>query len=211
MGRDEHDDVALLQAWRGGDQRAGSSLLGRYFHSLYRFFSAKAGDEIDDLIQRTFLALVRHRDTIREDASFRAYLFVVARREYYHYLRTRRRRRDPLDFGTISLADLGTSPSAVVARRKDHELLLQALRQIPLDLQLALELFYWEELTTAEMATVFEIPHGTVKSRLRRAREHLRRALETNEATTPALSLSNDNLDAWARSLKCLESPKRGR
>jgi len=202
MGCPEQDDVTLLKAWRGGDQRAGSALLSRYFDSLYRFFAAKVGDEVDDLIQRTFLALVRHRDAIREESSFRAYLFTVARREFYHYLRTRRRRRDPLDFGTVSLADLGTSPSGIVARRKEQAVLLQALRRIPLDLQLALELYYWEELTTAELAVAFEIPHGTAKSTLRRAREHLRRALEKDVRASPDLARSLADLDAWARSLR---------
>ncbi|MGB1012831.1 MAG: RNA polymerase sigma factor [Nannocystaceae bacterium] len=205
MGCQEQDDVTLLKAWRGGDQRAGSALLRRYFDSLYRFFSAKVGDEVDDLIQRTFLALVRNRDAIREEASFRAYLFAVARREFYHYLRKRRRRREPLDFGTVSLADLGTSPSGVVARRKEQAVLLQALQRIPIDLQLALELYYWEELTTAELAATFEIPHGTAKSTLRRAREQLRRALEKDVRASPDLARSLEDLDAWARSLRNIE------
>jgi len=205
MGCQEQDDVTLLKAWRGGDQRAGSALLRRYFDSLYRFFSAKVGDEVDDLIQRTFLALVRNRDAIREEASFRAYLFAVARREFYHYLRKRRRRRDPLDFGTVSLADLGTSPSGVVARRKEQAILLQALQRIPIDLQLALELYYWEELTTAELAATFEIPHGTAKSTLRRAREQLRRALAKDVRASPELARSLEDLDAWARSLRNIE------
>lgn len=205
MEWDQAEDVELLQAWRGGDQRAGNTLLRRYFDSLYRFFAAKVEDEVEDLIQRTFLALVRHRDAIREAASFRAYMFTVARREFYRYLRTRRRRRDPLDFGTVSLADLGTSPSAVVARRNDRALLLDALRRIPVQLQIALELHYWEDMSTAEIAAALEIPHGTAKSTLRRAREHLRRALEDDVAAVPELARSLEDLDAWARSVRATD------
>ncbi len=194
--------MALLSAWRNGDQRAGNQLLQRYFPSLYRFFSGKVGDEVDDLIQRTFLALVRHRDDIRDDASFRAYLFTVARHEFYRYLRTRRRRREPLDFGTVSLADLKTSPSGVVARQKDHERLLIALRQIPVDLQVALELYYWEELSTRELAAALEVPLGTAKSKLRRARERLRRALEQQVGVSLSLLKSVDNLEAWAEAMR---------
>ncbi len=202
-------DVELLSAWRGGDSQAGNLLLRRYFASLYRFFANKVEDEIEDLIQRTFLALVRHKGAIREGSSFRAYMYTVARNEYYHYLRSRRRRRDPLDFGTVSLADLGTSPSGFVARRKDQELLLFALRQLPIDLQIALELYYWGGLTTAELAAALEIPHGTAKSTLRRAREQLRRHLKNAAAEPQDLASSLEDLDAWARSMRDANDRRR--
>jgi RNA polymerase sigma-70 factor (ECF subfamily) len=102
----------------------------------------------------------------------------------------------------VSLADLGTSPSAVVARRNDRALLLDALRRIPVQLQIALELHYWEDMSTAEIAAALEIPHGTAKSTLRRAREHLRRALEDDVAAVPELARSLEDLDAWARSVR---------
>lgn len=194
--------MELLEAWRGGNAEAGNALLRRYFDSLYRFFANKVDDEVDDLIQRTFLALVRHKGSIRDGGSFRAYMFTVARNEFYHHLRSRRRRRDPLDFGTVSLADLGTSPSQFAARRRDQELLLGALRSIPVDLQIALELHYWEGMTTAELAAALEIPHGTAKSTLRRAREQLRRRLSSAVKADPELAASLDDLDAWARSVR---------
>ena len=202
MEWDQAEDVELLQAWRGGDQRAGNTLLRRYFDSLYRFFAAKVEDEVEDLIQRTFLALVRHRDAIREEASFRAYMFTVARREFYRYLRTRRRRRDPLDFGTVSLADLGTSPSAVVARRNDRALLLDALRRIPVQLQIALELHYWEDMTAKDCAEVLDIPVGTAKTRLRRGRQLLEEALAESATSQALLTRTLSDLEGWARKLR---------
>ncbi|MEZ4372915.1 MAG: sigma-70 family RNA polymerase sigma factor [Polyangiaceae bacterium] len=47
--------------------------------------------------------------------------------------------------------------------------LVEALQRLPLDLQMAIELYYWEELSVAELAEALEIPAGTVKSRLHRA------------------------------------------
>jgi len=202
VGSAEAGDLELLEAWRAGNPEAGNALLRRYFDSLYRFFANKVDDEVDDLIQRTFLALVRHKGSIRDGGSFRAYMFTVARNEFYHHLRSRRRRRDPLDFGTVSLADLGTSPSQFAARRRDQELLLNALRSIPVDLQIALELHYWEGMTTAELAAALEIPHGTAKSTLRRAREQLRRRLSSAAQAHPEIAASLDDLDAWARSIR---------
>ena len=74
--------------------------------------------------------------------------------------------------------DLGTSPSKVVEAQRENKLLFEALRRLPVDLQVTLELFYGEELDGAELATILDIPVGTVKSRLRRGKELLRKHME---------------------------------
>ena len=195
-------DIELLEAWRAGDARAGNDLLRRYFAALHRFFAHKVDDEVEDLIQRTMLALVRSKDAIREATSFRAYLFTVARNELYHYLSARRRSRDALDFGSVSVADLGTSPSAMVARRDEQTALLRALRAIPVELQIALELHYWEGMTTAELATALAVPQGTVKSMLRRAREQLEVRLRRTARPGVEPTATIEDLAAWARSIR---------
>lgn len=195
-------DIELLEAWRAGDTRAGNDLLRRYFSALHRFFAHKVDDEVEDLIQRTLLALVRSKHAIREATSFRAYLFTVARNELYQHLNARRRSRDALDFGSVSVADLGTSPTGMVARRKDQAQLLQALRSIPVELQIALELHYWEGLTTAELATALEVPQGTAKSMIRRAREQLAVRLRRAPRAGGDPQATVEDLEAWARSVR---------
>ena len=87
-------------------------------------------------------------------------------------------RRPDLDFTITSLRDLGTSPTGALLRREASQLLQLALSQVPVDQQLALELTYWEGLAAPEIARVLDIPENTVYSRVRRAKEHLRKALE---------------------------------
>jgi RNA polymerase sigma-70 factor (ECF subfamily) len=192
-------DFDLLKRWRDGDREAGSELLARHFDSLYRFFRNKLGGDFDDLIQRTFLACVESVDRFRGEASFRSYMFTVARNELYHYFeRLNRGRRMEVDLGTMSVAQLGSSPSSKAARREEEQLLLEALSQIPVDLQIALELFYWEGLTTAEIASVLGIPSGTAKSRLRRAREAVEAAMKKCAKTPAALASTLDRFEHWA-------------
>ena len=94
------------------------------------------------------------------------------------------------------------SPSANVAMADEEKLLLQALRRLPLDMQLTLELFYWEELSIEDVAQVLEIPPGTVKSRLHRAKGLLREQIDTLDPD-PALAESTAaNLDHWAKSIR---------
>lgn len=196
------DDFELLDRWRGGDVAAGNQLLRRHFDALYRFFTNKAADQADDLIQATMMACVRGRESFRKQCSFKSFLFVVARHELYRFIKKHHRSREVFDPQLQSAADLGPSPSTALARRKEQRLLLQALRRIPLELQIVLELHYWESLTTAELAEVMEIPQGTVKSRLRRARQALEREMTALAESPQDLRSTLDNLDHWVANIR---------
>lgn len=195
-------DEALLEAWRGGDARAGQTLLERYFKPLYRFFANKVDHEADELIQRTMLATVRGRDQFRGQSSFRSYLFVIARHELHRFYRDRRRDRLVFDPEQSSVFELTQSPSTLAAKRQEQQLLLEALRRLPIELQTALELHYWEELSTAELAEALEIPQGTVKSRLRRARERLEQEIAKLVADPEQQRATLDQLDGLGEQLR---------
>ena len=182
------DEAALLAAWCGGDRGAGDALIRHHFDSVCRFFRTKLGDDIEDLIQRTFLDLLEaaRRGPV---PNVRATLLTIAHRRLLDQLRTRYR-GDAVALDTsLSVADLGTSPSGVVARSEEERLLHEALRRISLDHQIALELAYWEDLSGPEIATILGIAEHTVRSRLARAREALRGEL-TRLAKTPDLARS---------------------
>jgi RNA polymerase sigma-70 factor (ECF subfamily) len=172
------EDIELFDAWRNGDESAGNALFDRYFEALYAFFRSKLNDGAEDLVQQTFLAAVRTSDQFRREGTFRAYLYTIARSKLYDFLRVRRRKRDPIDFTEVTMADLGPSPSGWAAKREEEIQLREALRRIPVELQIAIELFYFEGMSASEVATVLEIPEGTVRSRVRRALARLRTELE---------------------------------
>ena len=77
-------------------------------------------------------------------------------------------------------------------------LLLQALRQIPLESQLLVELYFWEELTAREVAEILAVPEGTVRTRLRRARQLLEQALGRLAESPGLLASTLADLDGWA-------------
>ena len=199
-----HDEGQLLEAWRAGDTEAGSALLRRYFATLSRFFRYKVPEGARaDLIQRTMLGAVESRDRVPEGLPFRVYLLGIARRSLADWYRKGERSvkgRDAVQRREVEPSV--ESPSAVLVENEEQRILLAALRRLELDLQIIVELFYWEELNTQEIGQVLDIPRGTVKSRLRRAREALHREIEF-VAETPALCQSTvDNLGGWARALK---------
>ncbi len=202
----EVEDHALIDRWRAGDNAAGQALFERYFAMIYRFFSTKCEPEAEELTQSTFLAAVRARDQFRKDASFKTYLFTIARHELHHLLRTRSRKLDKLDFELSSIADLVSSVGTKLARSRAHREIVEALHRLPVDQQTLLELHYWEELDIAGLAAVFEISAQTMRARLYRARKALRDQLVS---FAPAEALRDDEtLDQW---MQGQETAVRGR
>src|SRR5262249_25569732 len=114
-----------------------------HFLGLYAFVRAKVPEAADDLIQKIWEGCVQARDRIDDRASFKAYLFGIARRQLVYYFREAKRDRDHFDTMVESIAQLSGSPSRHVALREEHHAMLAALNGLPLDLQIALELYYW--------------------------------------------------------------------
>jgi RNA polymerase sigma factor (sigma-70 family) len=202
-------DIELLDAWREGDRKAGSELFEHHFDSVCRFFANKVDRDVDDLVQRTFTACVEGKERFRGQSSFRTYLFGVAHNVLRSHLRKRKREGDRFEIGVSSVFDMGLNPTVLVAQRKEQTLTLQALRRIPLDHQVVLELYYWEEMTAADLAEVLDLPEGTVRGRIRRAKKLLEEQLVALSDDEAILQSTVSGLESWARSLrqKVLPSP----
>lgn len=194
-------DAELLAAWQAGDRDAGGKLIDRYFESVRRFFENKVSDGIEDLIQQTFLACVGRRDHIRDPEAFRGYLFAAARSKLYDYIGKRVKSQIETDFSVSSIVEIGVSPSEVIAAQQDQRLLLQALRTLPLDLQIALELYYFAHVRGRELEIALDIAPGTVRSRLRRGLEMLRKRIDELSDSPEALHETSMNLERWAAEL----------
>lgn len=190
-------DGELLERWRAGDQAAGRDLFARYFDPLFRFFSNKCG-EPDEMVQATFLALIKARDQFQGRSSFRTYLFVIARNELYRHLRTLKRERT-FDPELSSIADLATSAGGKLAKNEEHRRLCAALRTLSVDQQTLLELHYWDGLDAAALAEIFETNPAAIRNRLHRARGNLREALAGISGVDAATVATVEAVDALAR------------
>jgi RNA polymerase sigma-70 factor (ECF subfamily) len=200
-------DFELLDAWRDGDKQAGEALFDRHFDAIYRFFNSKLSHDVDDMVQRTFLACVKSRDRFRKASSFRTYLFTIARNELYGGFRNRKKNEN-IDFGVSSLADLSPGMPSLIGAKQEQRTLLEALRRLPLDLQIVIELHYWEHLRGPELAEVLAIPEGTVRSRIRRAHAALEAEL-SRLAKGSQLKSTIHNLEHWAQQLRgAFDKPK---
>ena len=170
-------DLELLVAWRDGSSAAGDELVGRYFASVFRFFRRKVPMAADELTQQTFLACVEAKERFKEGNSFRSYLFGISRRKLVHHFERRGKSVKADAFSRLSIADLAPSPSRVAAQDEERARVLAALHNLPVDHQIAIELVYWEGMRLREVADVLDVPPGTIKSRLSRARASLAEVL----------------------------------
>ena len=197
------EDRELLEAWREGDDEAGRRLVERHFATVERFFFNKVGELSADLIQLTFLRVLEARTRVRPDANLRAYLLGIARNVLYEHYRRVRKDLERIDFGSQSVAELVPTPSSQLAGAQEVQQLLRALKRIPLEYQIVLELYYWEDMRSREVAEVLELPEGTARSRIRRAKQLLEQQLAALAAQQGAHE-STTNLEQWAARIKAM-------
>lgn len=130
-----------------------------------------ARDDADDAAQQVFIVASRRIDDIVPDSE-RAFLFTTARGIAANYRRSKARKPEILDEEAI-LAVLDDAPDVeeVLDDARAHALLDHVIAGLDDDLRAVFVLFELEEMSTAAIASILEIPVGTVGSRLRRARD----------------------------------------
>ena len=200
----EDSDLALLDRWCTGEATAGNELFSRHFETLYRFFEHKVTGDVDDLVQETLLECVRSRDTFKRQSTFRTYLFAIARHVLFQHWRRASIAKPTLDFDEISIESLTTSAGSKLVKQSDHARLLAALRTLPVDQQLLLEMFYWQGCDRDQLAEIFDVETATIGSRLHRARQAMKSLLDAPDSGF--ISVPQD-LDSWARSLVAPKAP----
>lgn len=195
------DDFGLLDAWAAGDNSAAKALLGKHVGALFRFFDRKIEGAADDLVQETMLGCLRGRLQFRRETGFRGYLFGIARNVLFDHLRARHRAAVPFDPEASSLDDVGPRPSEHIAAKREHRLLLDALRRLPIETQVLLELYHWQELSGPEIAQIYGLGEKAIRSRLHRAKAALHDAMTELAETPELLASSVADFEAWARGL----------
>ncbi len=161
-----------------GDEMAFAQMYDLCADQLHRYLVVRLGSraDADDVLQETFVRLVRHTRTLKDVSSIAAYVFTVARNEATRF--AHRKRREPSAGGVLRadalFAELGSDD---LSRRETAELVARALGELPRAQREVVELKVYAELTFREIAEITGSPQGTVATRYRTALEHLRRIL----------------------------------
>jgi len=172
----------LLRAGRG-DEAAFLLLYERHRTPVFRFACRMLGSATlaEDVTQECFLSILRRPEAFRaERASLRTYLCAIVRHLALKQLRKRGQETlvdDPPEAAGAPSAGAGPDPLTRVVAAEEAEAVRAAVLALPPLQREAVVLFEYQEMSLADVAAVCETDVGTVKSRLHRARERLRRAL----------------------------------
>lgn len=158
-------------------------LVDQHFAFVWRCLQRVGTPEadIDDVLQRVFLTASRKLSEIRPGAE-RSFLFAVARREAGHLRRSHRRRGE---VGQEAILDKSTGalrPDELANRQQALAFVSSVLEEMEEELRMVFLLCDVEEMSSNEVSLALGIPVGTVKSRLRRAREDFASRTQTLRA-----------------------------
>jgi RNA polymerase sigma-70 factor (ECF subfamily) len=185
---DAASDEALLAAYVAGDARAFAELYERHERPVYRFFLRQGAvpAQADDLMQDTWLAIVRHAAQYEPRARFTTWLYTIARSKLVDHWRGRdnavsldEAANDP-DGDPPFEIDAGDAqrPDVQAMSRAQARAFIDAVEQLPPAQRETFLLQAEGGLSLEEIAAVTNAGHETVKSRLRYAMTKLRKAME---------------------------------
>ncbi len=150
-------------------------LLEDHHATVFRYAYRLCGcaSTAEDIAQEVFLRAFRCLHQLRDEKAARGWLLVIARNEFARWCR-RKSETIGIDLDSEISTGLAQPPEL-----EQTEWVENALQQLPSDFRLVLVMFYFEELSYAEIAEQLQIPIGTVMSRLSRGRAHLKTALDS--------------------------------
>jgi RNA polymerase sigma-70 factor (ECF subfamily) len=172
------DDV-LMQRVREGDDDAFAEIVDRYKNSLVNYLThlVRSRDRAEEIAQDAFVRLYKSAANYRERERLGPYLFRIATNLTVSEIRRERRWTLLLPRLGASTSTHSPSPDANLVTDEIQRHVAAALDRLPIKYRAPLVLFEIEEWSYDEIARALDIRVGTVKSRISRARELMRRSL----------------------------------
>ncbi|HTP90083.1 MAG TPA: sigma-70 family RNA polymerase sigma factor [Bryobacteraceae bacterium] len=181
-------DAELVEGLRAGAEEAYEALISRFQQPVYNLVYRLTGSREDagDIVQEVFLKIFRNIGHFRSQSSLKTWIYRITVNEAWNHRRwfSRHQRQET---GMVeeeggrsredTLRDPGRSPLQLAADHEAHALLEQALTQVNPKFRAAVVLRDIEDLSYEEIASVLDVSLGTVKSRILRGRDALRKNL----------------------------------
>ena len=178
-----NDDVALIQRILAGDENAFASLVRKYQRQVHAFARRKVRDFqiAEDITQETFLQVYQKLETLDDPTLFSQWLYAIANRLCIAWFRQNRLQTEPLE--EVCILGIETEPysryvaseHAKVAAEAQRDLVEKLLAKLKESDRKVITLHYFEEMTSSEIGEFLGVSENTIKSRIRRARQQLKK------------------------------------
>ncbi len=183
----EQNDAELVKQTLCGNTAAYNGLVLRYQRQVYNLAYRMLGNAEDsgDLVQETFIRAYSALASFRQDASFLTWLYKIASNLCIDHLRSRKAKSAlsldvELEEGREPAADARTSgPEDAAVRGAVQEVVQRAILNLPERYRVVVVMRHLQDMSVEEIANALNMPTGTVKTHLFRAREMLRERLRS--------------------------------
>ena len=181
-------DSQLISKAKSGDEYALEELLGKYKIAVYNLIYRMVKDkqEAEDLTQETFIKTFKSLPSFNEEYAFSTWIFKIATNNCIDFFRKRKLKTysidKPIQYKTSEIQqehpdpDLNAEKSMMVQERS--RLIKLAIESLPSKYNEAIVLRHQQEKSYEEISEILNLPLGTVKARIFRAREMLNKALK---------------------------------
>ena len=179
----KNDDVVLIQRILAGDETAFASLVRKYQKQVHTLAWRKIRDFhiAEDITQETFLQAYQKLETLEDPTRFPRWLYVIADRLCIAWLRKNQRQTEPLEEADLSGIEteaysrfVATEHAEIFAEAR-RDLVEKLLAKLKENNRTVITLHYLEGMTYAEIVNFLGVPENTIRSRLRRARQQLKK------------------------------------
>ncbi|MCE2412554.1 RNA polymerase sigma factor [Candidatus Poribacteria bacterium] len=177
------DDVELIQRILAGDETAFANLIRKYQRRVHAYALKKIGDFhiAEDITQETFLRVYQHLETLNDPTQFSRWLYQIANHLCIAWHRKNRLQTQPLEeihileIETESYSRYVASENEKISAEAQHDLVKELLTKLKESDREVITLHYFEEMTSSEIGTYLGVSENTIKSRLHRARQRLKK------------------------------------
>jgi RNA polymerase sigma factor (sigma-70 family) len=182
------EDIGFVTEARAGNQEAFKAIARKYDRAIYYHIARIVRDNsiVDDLVQETFLKAFNNIQSYDTSYAFSTWLYRIATNHSIDYLRKKKLKTLSIDQPVqtrdgemaIDLPDESAQSDARVIGKERSNLLKHAIETLPERYRVIIELRHMEEKSYEEIAQILELPLGTVKAHIFRARELLYKYLK---------------------------------
>ena len=178
-----NDDVALIQRILAGDETAFESLVRKYQKQVHGLAFRKTGNfqTAEDITQETFLRVHQNLATLNDLTKFSGWLYAIVNHLCVAWYRKHRSQAEALQ--EIYISEIETeaysryiaTEHAKITAETQHDLVKRLLTKLKERDREVITLHYFEEMTSAEIGKLLGVSENTIKSRLHRARQQLKK------------------------------------
>jgi RNA polymerase sigma-70 factor (ECF subfamily) len=184
------DDLKIIESCLLGNTQVFSRLIENYKNMVYNLAYRMSNNphEAEDISQEAFLRAYQSLARFNPSYKFSTWLYQIT----LNIIKDKYKKKD-IDYVSLDtpietddsvfypqLADLTNNPENIIAQKEDFQAIQQAIYSLPLKYREVLVLRHLQDLSYTEIANILKLPTGTVKVRLYRAREQLRKILKTS-------------------------------